>query len=47
MPSSLRQYIAGYTVAYLWCYPIKRRVTLTGALECTIVTATGGQNILF
>ena len=33
MTSSLRQYIAGYTVANLWHYPISRRVALASALE--------------
>ena len=31
--SGFRQYIAGYTVANLWPYPIRRRVAFASALE--------------
>ena len=34
MTSDLRQYIAEYTVANFWHYPIRRRVTYASALEC-------------
>ena len=33
MTSDLRQYIAEYTVANFWRYPIRRRVTYASALE--------------
>ena len=33
MTSDFRQYIAGYTVANLWLYPIRRRVAFASALE--------------
>ena len=33
MTSDLRQYIAEYTVASFWRYPIRRRVTYASALE--------------
>ena len=33
MMSDLRQYIAEYTVANFWRYPIRRRVTYASALE--------------
>ena len=36
--NSFRQYIAGYTVANLWRYPIRRRVTNSSALECSYVS---------
>ena len=35
MTSDLRQYIAEYTVANFWRYPIRRRVTYASALECS------------
>ena len=38
MTSDLRQYIAEYTVAIFWRYPIRRRVTYASALECFMVT---------
>ena len=34
MTSGSRQYIAGYTVANLWRYPIRRRVAYACAFEC-------------
>ena len=33
MTSDFRQYIAEYTVANFWRYPIRRRVTYASALE--------------
>ena len=33
MTSMLRRYIAGYTDAYSWRYPIRRRITFASALE--------------
>ena len=36
MTSDLRQYIAEYTIANIWRYPIRRRVTYASALECKI-----------
>ena len=36
MTSDLRQYIAEYTVANFWRYPIRRRVTYASALELSI-----------
>ena len=33
MTSDFRQYIAEYTVANFWGYPIRRRITYTIALE--------------
>ena len=33
MTSDFRQYIAGYTIANLWRYPIRRRVAFANALE--------------
>ena len=33
MTSDLRRYIAEYTVANFWRYPIRRRVTYASALE--------------
>ena len=38
MTSDLRQYIAEYTVANFWRYPIGRRVTNASALEFLIIT---------
>ena len=37
MTSDLRQYIAEYTVANFWRYPIRRRVTYASALEFLII----------
>ena len=39
MTSGLRQYIAGYTVANLWRYPIRRRVTYASALKVCVMTS--------
>ena len=36
MPLGFQQYIAGYTVANLWRYPIRRRVAFANALECSL-----------
>ena len=36
MTLGFRQYIAGYTVANLWRYPIRRRVAFASALELWI-----------
>ena len=36
MTSDLRQYIAEYTVANFWRYPIRRRVTYASALELSV-----------
>ena len=38
-----RQYIIGYTVANVWRYPIRRRVTKASALEYTIKAETLGH----
>ena len=38
MTSDLRQYIAEYTVANFWRYPIRRRVTYASALEFVLVS---------
>ena len=38
MTSDLRQYIAEYTVAIFWRYPIRRRVTYASALELSIIS---------
>ena len=35
MTSGFRQYIAEYTVANFWRYPIRRRVIFASALEYT------------
>ena len=40
MTSDLRQYIAEYTVANFWRYPIRRRVTYATALEFLFVVNT-------
>ena len=37
MTSDLRQYIAEYTVANFWRYPIRRRVTYASALELVFI----------
>ena len=37
MTSGFRQYIAGYTVANLLRYPMKRRVAFASALECILL----------
>ena len=37
MTSDLRQYIAEYTVANFWRYPIRRRVTYASALEFKLI----------
>ena len=37
MTSDFRQYIAEYTVANFWRYPIRRRVAYASALECILI----------
>ena len=47
MTLDLRQYIAEYTVANFWRYPIRRRVTYASALEIRLVCWTEKFNLLF
>ena len=44
MTSDLRQYIAEYTVANFWRYPIRRRVTYASALEWKIAIRRDGKS---
>ena len=43
MTSDLWQYIAEYTVANFWRYPIRRRVTYAHALELKLIADDYGQ----
>ena len=45
MMSGLRQYIAGYTVANLWRYPIRRHVVFASVLEQALFYPKSEHNI--
>ena len=40
MTSDFRQYITEYTVANLWCYPIRQSITFASALELYLTSST-------